>query len=169
MTDMIKQCVVCGAPFSAPPSSKKITCSKACSTRRKCLSHTGVSNTWSDNARARHSRHCKAEGLTDNARKCLAAAMSMPESQRGEQHRAAKVWILIDPSGQYYRVVNLQDWARQHAHWFDVPADDTDRERIARNIRSGFGQILRSRLGQRKDPVYTYKGWGLGDWPREKD
>jgi len=36
---MIKHCVICGAAFEAQPTSKKITCSKACSTVRKAQSH----------------------------------------------------------------------------------------------------------------------------------
>lgn len=168
MTDMIRQCVVCGCTFTAAPSSKKITCSAECSAIRKAQTHIGKRNIWSSEARAALSAQRKRDGLSDNARKGLNAAMAMPESQRGERHRAAKIWILIDPSGQRYRVVNLLDWARRHAHWFDVPADEADRERIARNVRSGFGQIVQSRLGHKRHPCYTYKGWTLGDWPREK-
>lgn len=94
--------------------------------------------------------------------------MALPDSQRGPQHRDAKQWVLIAPDGIAYRIINLMDWAREHADWFDIVQDDADRERIARNIRSGFGQIVRSMKQLRKHPVYTYKGWRLGDWPREK-
>ena len=165
---MIKHCVICGASFYAPPSSKKITCSPACSATRKAQSHTGVSNTWNKAARLEQSKRLQAQGYGPNARKGLAAAMDRPDSQRGPQHRAAKVWLLIDPEGKQHRVVNLLNWARVHAHWFDTPADDADRERIARNIRSGFGQIVQSRLGHRKTKIDTYKGWSLGDWPQDK-
>lgn len=165
---MIRHCVICGTAFNAPPSSKKITCSPTCSAKRKAESHTGVSNAWSESAKLNQSRRLKSQGYSPNARNGLAAAMARPDSQRGQQHRAAKVWLLIDPGGQRHRVVNLMDWARAHAHWFDVPANDADRERIARNIRSGFGQIVQSRLGHRKNNIYTYKGWSLGDWPQDK-
>lgn len=165
---MKRACVICGALFDAPPSSKKITCSKACSAARKTKTHTGVHNVWSDAARAKLSASRKSQGFTDGAKKALDAAMALPESQRGEQHRDAKIWVLIDPTGVRYEIVNLRDWARRHAEWFEIPADDKDRERIANNIRSGFGGILQSMQGRKKHPCFTYKGWRLGDWPRDK-
>ena len=165
---MIKYCVICGAPFQAPPSSKKITCSAACSTKRKTLSHMGKSNQWSEESQQNLSKIRKAQGYSDNAKAGLSAAMALPDSQRGEQHREAKIWVLIAPDDTVYHVINLLDWSRKHAHWFDAVQDDADRERIARNIRSGFGQIVRSMKRLRKHPIYTYKGWRLGDWPREK-
>lgn len=166
---MVKRCVICGAAFSAPPSSKKVTCSPECSAVRKAQAHAGVRNAWSDGARARLSDRRKAEGYSPSARRGLAAAMALPGSQRGEGHRSAKMWVLIAPDGTRYEVINLLDWARRHAEWFDAVADDADRERIAGNIRSGFGQIVRSMKRLRKHPIYTYKGWRLGDWPREKE
>jgi len=169
VSDMIKQCVICGCVFTAAPSSKRITCSAECSAIRKSQSHEGKRSIWSSEARAKLSRRRKAEGFTDNARKGLTVAMARPDSQRGPQHREAKIWVLIDPDGQRHEVINLLHWARINADLFDVPADAADRERIAHNILSGFGQIIRSRTGKRKDPVYTYKGWTLGDWPRDKD
>jgi len=165
-TPMIKHCIICGATFAAPPSSKKVTCSPACSAARKTASHTGKRNTWSPEARRQLSARRKAEGYTPNARAGLTAAMARPDSQRGPQHREAKVWTLIDPEGHRHEVTNLLHWARINAHLFDTPADAADRERIANNIRSGFGQIVQSRLGHKKHPCYTYKGWTLGDWPR---
>lgn len=41
---MIKRCVICGAEFPAPPSSKKITCSKVCSAKRKSETHSVTQN-----------------------------------------------------------------------------------------------------------------------------
>lgn len=165
---MIKHCVVCGAPFDAPPSSKKITCSKECSSERKKQSHIDVHNTWSADARARRSKQFSGMGYTEIARRGLEAAMARPDSQRGPGHREAKRWILIAPDGERYEVVNLKDWARHHAHWFDDVTDEADRERIADNIRSGFAGIVQSMLGHKKHPCFTYKGWRLGDWPRAK-
>lgn len=75
---------------------------------------------------------------------------------------------MISPDDKRYEVVNLNDWARIHAEWFDIVNDDAELERVAHNIRSGFGQIVRSMKGLRKYPIYTYKGWRLGDWPKEK-
>lgn len=165
---MIKHCVICGAAFAAPPSSKKVTCSPACSAARRSASHISVRNAWSDSARRQLSERRRAEGYTPNARAGLTAAMARPDSQRGPLHRSAKRWILIAPDGARHEVVNLLDWARRHAELFDVVQDAADRERVARNIRSGFGQIVQSRLGHRKHPVETYKGWTLADSPREK-
>ena len=165
---MLRHCVICGVTFSAPPSSKKITCSPACSAKRKTASHLGVHNAWNNASRSKLSATKKAQGYSTSARTGLTAAMSLPESQRGPQHREAKHWVLIDPSGTRYDVVNLKDWARTHAEWFDIPQDDADRERIANNIRSGFGQIVLSMKGMREPPIYTYKNWRLGDWPKGK-
>lgn len=94
--------------------------------------------------------------------------MARPDSQRGPNHREAKHWVLIAPDGVRFEIVNLLDWARRHAHWFDTVRDDADRERIAGNVRSGFGGIVQSMLGHKKRPCYTYKGWRIGDWPRDK-
>lgn len=71
---MVKRCVICGAAFSAPPSSKKITCSAECSARRRTMSHIGKRNTWSVEARARLSKARKDEGYGAAARRGLAAA-----------------------------------------------------------------------------------------------
>lgn len=166
---MLKTCVICGAQFTAPPSSKKITCSRACSTARKRMSHTNVSNTWNGQSRAALSARMKDLGYTPAARHALEAAMALPESQRGPLHRDAKIWTLIDPDGNRHHVVNLLNWAREHAEIFDAVADDADRERVANNIRSGFGGIAQSMMGRRKNPCFSYKGWRLGDWPRDKD
>jgi len=128
----------------------------------------GKSNQWSEEAHRRLSNARKAQGYSDSAKAGLAAAMALPDGQRGPQHRDAKLWVLISPDGQEHYVINLKDWARKHAEWFDFVQDDTDRDRVAHNIRTGIGQIVRSMKQQRKHPVYTYKGWQLGDWPREK-
>lgn len=87
----------------------------------------------------------------------------------GAQHREAKHWALIDPDGRRHEVTNLLDWARQNAEAFDAVKSDADRERVANNIRSGFGGIVQSMMGRKKHPCMTYKGWRLGDWPRDKD
>ena len=165
---MVKKCVICGRQFAAPPSSKKVTCSRDCSTIRKVESHTGTSNTWSDESRKRLSAARKSEGYTPSLARAFVAAMARPDSQRGPQNRNAKRWVLIDPSGRRHEFTNLLDWARRHAELFDTVESDADRERVARNIRSGFGGIVLSMSGRRKTPCSTYKGWRLGDWPRDK-
>ena len=166
---MIKRCVICGAEFTAPPSSKKITCSPECSSRRKTLSHDGKHNVWTMQARLNHSERLKAKGFNDSAKKGLSVANSRPGSKRGPQNRNAKVWVLIDPDGVEHTVVNLLHWSRQHAHEFDAVLTDADRERVALNIRTGFGNICQSMRGTRKHPVYRYKDWGLASFPTHKD
>lgn len=165
---MIKRCVVCGAEFYAPPTSKKITCSRDCSAVRKGQTHKGIHTSWSEESRKKRSETLKAQGLTDQAKKALEKAQALPESQRGEQNREAKVWLLIDPSGNIHRVVNLKNWAREHADDFDTVQSAKDRERVAHNVSTGFRQIALSMRGKR-GPISTYKGWRLDGLPREKD
>ena len=74
--------------------------------------------------------------------------------------------MLIAPDGERFVVINLRDWVRRHLLWFDTPVDDADRERIVRNVCTGFGGIVQSMAGRKKHPCFTYKGWRLGDWPR---
>ena len=165
---MIKHCIICGAEFSAPPSSKKITCSPACSKAQKRISHTGKHNTWPAKSRLNQSATMREKGFTDQAKQALKTAMTLPESQRGQQHRSAKIWTLIDPDGAEHTIVNLLDWSRRNAHLFDVVRTDADRERVAANIRSGFEHIARSIQGRMEHPVYRYKGWGLAKPPESK-
>ena len=110
----------------------------------------------------------REKGFTEQAQQALKAAMMLPESQRGQQHRSAKVWVLIDPDGEEHTIVNLLDWSRKNAHLFDVVITDADRERVATNIRTGFEHISRSIQGLREHPVYRYKGWGLAKPPEDK-
>ena len=79
------------------------------------------------------------------------------------------MWVLISPDDITYRIINLKHWAREHAELFDTVTSDADRERIAHNIRTGFGNIVQCMSGRRKKPCMTYKGWRLGDWPRERN
>ena len=155
---MIKRCVICGAEFPAPPSSKKITCSKACSSIRKAESHTDRHNVWSDDARSRY-RQNQAHVLQARRQVVSAtkAAMDLPESQRGPQHRECKVWILKDPVGSLHRAVGLTPWARDNYKLFEP--DSSDPEATARRIRAGFSAIA-SRSKTEK-PVTSYKSWAL--------
>lgn len=165
---MRRRCVICGAEFDTPPSNNKITCSPACSRLRKSQSHQKKRNSWSEEAKA--SARAAAE-KTGNLQYGAAAALKLPEGQRGPQNRNALIWHLIDPEGNPVTVVNLQDWARQHAKdYFGM--EPTDRN--ASSIASGFYQIKRSMEGKlrRKSgaPVSlsTYKGWGLRAWEEKQ-
>lgn len=101
-------------------------------------------------------------------RAATAAALALPEGQRGEQNRSAKVWELIAPDGSHVVVTNLLHWARNHCRLFEP--DCTDTEAAARRISAGFRAIATSMRGakSRERPVSTYKGWGLADTPEER-
>ena len=159
---MKRNCVICGAEFDTPPSNNKITCSKACSSIRKSQTHKGKSNRWA--ADKRDSARQAAE-RTGNLKHGTAAALKRRDSQRGSEHRDAKIWYLRDPEGNQVIAVNLLDWARQHTSEFCMEPTD----RSASTIASGFRQIKRSIEGKRyrngkPSPVSTYKGWTLVAW-----
>lgn len=166
---MIKKCVICGAVFQAPPSSKKVTCSAACRSKRAAEA-ARRGHKWSDDARRRRAsdpdvidslRHVSADGL--------AAAAALPEGQRGPQNRESKVWELIDPDGNHITVTNLLDWARNNYTLFEPPCDDVDAAAI--RVSTGFRAIATSMRGARcrKRPVSSYKGWGLARLPEKGD
>lgn len=152
----IKLCAVCGKPFADPPSSKRVCCSKACSSIRKTQTHVGKSNKWSDEAKARKAGQWQIDNLSYGTK----AALKLPEGQRGPQNRAAKKWTLKSPDGTIYDVVNLLDWCRNHAELFGKESNDHN----AAVIASAFRGIKRSMEGKRKPPVTSYMGWTLLDW-----
>ena len=164
---MDRVCPVCGKVFKAPPSSKKVTCSRACSSIRKAQTHQGVSNAWGEEARRRKS----AQGQTDNLRKGTPAAMASPISGRGESNRNALVWALRDPTGNTITVRNLQHWARENCELFGETPGDKSADRIAH----GFYQVKRSMEGKlrRRDgtpcTVNAYKGWSVDGWETAHD
>lgn len=152
-------CVICGASFGTPPSNNKRTCSSECSSVLRSRSHKGVRNVWSAESRQR----LREKPTPPQLAKGMPAAMSLPESQRGEQHRDALVWHLIDPGGNHVTVVNLNEWARINLRLFG----ETD-ERGAIRIAAGFRQIALSMAGKTKRNVYRYKGWQLAEPPTAK-
>lgn len=157
---MIRRCVICGAEFSTPPSNNKTTCSKECSRARAAKIHMGKSNRWSEAARTSAR---EAAARTGNLKNGTAAALRLPEGQRGEQNREAKVWHLLSPEGVPETAINLLDWARRHAEdYFGLPPTDANAVKIA----SGIRQIKRSQEGKiirngRLVNVGSYKGWQL--------
>lgn len=156
---MIKACLICGAQFDAPPSGRK-TCSEACYAVLRSKSHVGVRNTWNEASRAK----LRSKPVPPQLAKGFEAAMRLPESQRGEQHRESMIWHLVDPSGNKLTVVNLTEWARNNLQLFG----ETDETGVNR-ITSGFQQIAQSMRGKLKRSVYHYKGWGLSDVPATVD
>lgn len=158
---MIRYCVVCSRAFSAPPSSKKVTCSPDCSRIRKRQAHLGVSNRWSDAARAR----LAAAGRTPNLCLGTPAAQKSPIAGRYETNQEAKVWRLVDPVGNEIVVRNLLMWARANTCRFGKPAGD----KSARQIAAGFKAVAQTLRGTRKTPASTYMGWTLNGAPQYPD
>lgn len=161
--------MICGKTFQAPPSSNKATCSKACSAILRSRVQTGRRHPW-DEGKKPHAREAAAR--TGNLKNGTAAAMKNPLNQRGPQNREAKIWHLQDPEGNTVTVINLLDWARDHAKdCFGMEPTDAN----AHNIASGLRNIKRSMEGKlrRKDgrpyTVSTYKGWTLVAWEDKKE
>lgn len=162
---MEKKCVICGASFKAPPSSKKVTCSAVCRSKRAAISATH-GHRWSAEAREKRSADASIIAqFTSVQSSGSAAALEMPEGQRGPQNRESKIWVLIDPSGNHITVCNLLDWARENYTLFEPPCDNP--EKAAIRVSSGFRAIAESMRGvkSRERPVSTYKGWGLAKIP----
>lgn len=164
---MRRRCVICGAEFDTPPSNNRSTCSPECSSIWRGQRHLGLRFRKSEAARGKARA---AAAKTGNLTHGTAAALKLPEGQRGPQNRNALIWHLIDPEGNPVTVVNLQDWARQHAKdYFGMEPTDA----AAANIASGIRQIKRSMEGKirRNGKVCTvssYKGWGLRAWEEKQ-
>lgn len=150
-------CPICHELFNAPPSSKKITCSTACSKQWKKITHTGVYNNWGEAARQKK----RAEGQTDNLKLGVEAARKSPVAGRFETNQEAKIWHLITPLGEEIVVRNLALWARQNAELFGKESCD----RSAQQIAAGFRAIALTMAGKRKHPSWTYYGWTLKTFP----
>lgn len=154
----IKICPICGSSYTASPSGNK-TCSRACSIKLRSMSHIGVSNTWSDASRKR----LRARPTPPQLSLGVQAAMMLPESQRGPQHRESKIWRLVDPDGTLHVVVGLEDWCRHNADLFGEDPEHSGR------ICWGFRQIARWMRGKTKRTVSSYKGWTLDALPVDKE
>lgn len=167
---MIKHCIICGAAFRSPPSAKKVTCSPACRSIRAAQVARTSKRVWSMEARERRVADPAIAGRMDHLQPIgTAAALSLPEGQRGEQNRGSKVWVLIAPTGQQITAINLLDWARENYTLFEP--EDANPEQAALRIASGFKAIASSMRGvkSRQRPVSTYKGWGLAALPTKED
>lgn len=113
---------------------------------------------WGDEAKKRKSQL----GQTANLQLGTAAAQMSPIAGRFETNREAKIWILIDPSGNEITVRNLKLWARDHADLFGKPLGD----KSANQIAAGFCAIAQTLRGKRGSPgkpsgAMTYFGWTL--------
>lgn len=166
---MDKRCVICGAIFQSPPSSKKVTCSPACRSQRAAKA-ARKGHKWSDDARMRRASDPNIVAAMDRlSASGLSLIADMPDSQRGPQNRESMVWELIDPDGNHIIVKNLLDWARHNYTVFEAECDDVDA--AARRVALGIMAIASSMRGvksRQQRPVSSYKGWGLAKLP-EKD
>lgn len=167
---MIKHCVICGAAFKSPPSAKTVTCSPACRAVRAGNAARNSSRKWSQSARDKRAADPAIRAKMAQIQAVgTAAAMLLPEGQRGPQNRASKAWELIAPDGEIIEVANLLDWARNNYTLFEPPNADPDQ--AAMRISSGFKAIASSMRGvkSRKRRVSSYKGWGLKALPKNKE
>ena len=156
-----KVCPICGKLFPSPASDKTVTCSKECSVEWKRRTHEGVSNQWSEESREKK----REQGQTENLKMGTPAAMASPVAGRFETNQEAKVWTLVDPSGNEIVVRNLSMWARENTDRFGKPEGDKSAEQIVH----GFYAIAQTLRGKRKTPAMTYFGWTLKDLPREPE
>ena len=122
------------------------------------MQHIGVKNKWSEEARER----LREKPTPPQLARGTAAALQLPEGQKGQQNRESKVWELIAPDGSHIIAIGLEDWARRNAWRFG------ETEETAYRISSGFRQIAQSIRGKTKKRVSRYKGWGLAGEPIDK-
>lgn len=154
-----KVCPICRKLFPSPASDKTVTCSKECSSEWKSRTHDGVSNKWSEESKAKK----RELGQTDNLKLGTPAAMSSPIAGRFETNQEAKIWNLVDPSGNEIVVRNLTLWARENTERFGKPEGD----RSAKQIVHGFYAIAETLRGTRKTSAMTCFGWTLKGLPIE--
>lgn len=166
-----RRCVICGAPFYASPSEKMQCCSAKCGAQLRIRNgKTRRGGHWTEKDRASRSKNSKfIEVHKKSIKIATAAALALPEGQRGAQNRTAKRYILIDPQGNYHKAVSLADWARKNCRLFfpeSVPEDVA-----VKRIRAGFGAIVCSMRGvpSRKRPATSYYGWRLAALPEDKN
>lgn len=160
MSRNVKRCVVCGKEFEAPPSSKKITCSRECSKIRKERVHTGLRWSVSEEGRS----HMKKEGAAlerarETALAASAIASTIPEGQKGPQNRTCKVYVLKDPDNVLHTVVGLLPWARENYALFEPQSKEPQASAI--RISSGFRAIISKSPSRINRPVSSYKGWQI--------
>lgn len=83
------------------------------------------------------------------------AGHGRPCQPGGSLNGVASDWVLCDPDGLIWRVHDLRDWARSHAHLFGLK----DGERGVIQVSSGIAVVKRSM--DKQDQVSSYKGWTL--------
>jgi hypothetical protein len=145
-----RSCVVCGTVFFAPPTSKKISCSKACSGIRKKQTHQGKTNLWSKAARDK----LRAKGKTANLALGTPAAQLSPVAGPFETNQEAKRWWLVKLSThEEYAVTNLRKFCRDHPALFAPDKWE--------NAYAGLRQVQAWMAGKRPRAVTRWKDWTL--------
>ena len=146
-----KTCVVCGKTFPCFPSDKTVTCGKECSKIHRSRIHTGLSNKWSEESRARKT----AQGKTANLALGTPAAQKSPKSGKFLTNINAKDWHLISPDGKEYKFHSLNYWLQENGDKLFGCAPDS---KEFKNVSTGLSGAKRAMLG-RNYGCCTYKGW----------
>lgn len=152
-----KECVVCGALFYAPPSSKKVTCGDECRRVRKVWIYLHGKRPESTKAAISAAKKGKRPPTYDAF---IAANKASEKTQRTEMNSAAKLWRIrnID-SGEEYVFVNLSLFIRTHPDLFGIdPKGDAEVHRVA----AGFHTIKRNLIAGKS--CITYKHWQITDF-----
>lgn len=150
---MIKKCVWCGAEFSAPPSSKKITCSKKCSSEHRKKMLTGVTRT--DSVKKNMSKSAKERQNYKNLSSGTSAAKNSAKGGRFETNASAKTWKVIHPDYGMFEFTNLMEWIRNHIEFFNCENTDKNVYRIAHGFYTAKKNMLK------KANTVTYKEWSI--------
>ncbi|MGN7457447.1 hypothetical protein ACTHPH_21770 [Paenibacillus pasadenensis] len=132
----VKKCIICRLPFSAPPSSDKVTCSIQCS--KKNRQNLAAAGTFSAGIQKAH-----------------IALPHKPLTGRFDTHVNAKEWTIQAPDGTIHSCRNLKNWLRQHEDLLDG---------TVKQAWDGIVKIKYSMQGKRKNPSYQWKGWRLIEW-----
>ena len=106
----------------------------------------------------------------ENLKKANDALKVSPNSGRFVSNNRAKIWTLIDPSGNEIVVRNLLLWARENAGLFGKPNND----KSASQISSGFKAIAKTlavnkNVSGKPIKAKTYFGWTLKEIPKKPE
>ena len=125
-----RACIVCGKMFRTPPTSKVITCSDACYKS--------------------HRRDTLASEAYKVAYNKMRESYSNYLLNIGEDHHAAKRYILVSPEGDIIEVLNLRHFVYTSG-FFSDPEKSYD----------NFKKISQTIQGTAKRRRYTYKKWSI--------
>lgn len=158
---MIKKCVQCKAEFYAPPSSKKITCSKECSSAHRKEMLTGVKR--SEEVKENMSKSAKERQSFQNLSKGTPSAKVSAKGGRFETNSNAKGWVLLSPDKKVYKCVNLQEFIRKNIELFECELTDENVSRISHGFYRAKKNI------KENSNTITYKDWTILSWRDENN